>query len=43
MSTNTKYITRLKKSQIYFVFPVQLVVSVPQAHPIFNVVVDDEV
>ena len=43
MSTNIKYITRLKKSQIYFVFRVQLAVSVPQSHTILDIVVDDEI
>ena len=43
MSTNIKCITRLKKSQIYFVFRVQLAASIPQAHTIFDVVVDDEI
>lgn len=43
MSTNIKYTTYQKETQIYFLPRVQLTMSIPQPHPIFDVVVNDEV
>ena len=45
VSMNIKYTILHKKSQMYciFHFCIQLTASLPQPHPIFDVVVDDEI